>query len=86
MEDYSGLKAAIPAAPISGRVWGVPKKRRSEERSPSDGKQQGESSNRDENDREAEEPDLQERAEPEEFRYGAHGLRRRKNHQVDVII
>ena len=85
MEDYSGLKAAIPASPTSGRLWGVPKKRRAEDRNP-EGRQQREGRDREDKEIGEEEHEPEERADAEEFRYGAHGMRKKKNHQVDVII
>jgi hypothetical protein len=86
MEDYSGLKAAIPASPTSGRLWGVPKKRKAEDRNPSEGGQKRENRDREDEESGAEETAPEEKPDEEEFRYGAHGVRRRKIHQVDVII
>ncbi len=86
MEDYSGLKAAIPASSASGRLWGVPKKRKAEDRNPSEERQRRENRDREDEEIGAEDLGSEERADAEECRYGAHGMRRRKNHKVDVII
>jgi len=86
MEDYSGLKAAIPAAPVSGRIWSVPKKRRAEDRSSSGGDQKRDASEKEEKEGVEEEHGPEDKDAPEETCYGSHGFRRKKNRKVDVII
>lgn len=85
MEDYSGLKAGIPAAPVTGRVWSVPKKRRAEERNPSDGEPGRDGFKQEERAAGGEERAQEERDDPEVTCYGSHGFRWKKR-RVDVII
>ncbi len=81
MDDYS---KGVPSASISERVWGVPEKKRTEDRNSANGRPKGKSPPR--NEKTEEESEHEESQEPEESCYGSHGTCRKRNRQVDVVI
>ncbi|MBN1104821.1 MAG: hypothetical protein JXL84_15490 [Deltaproteobacteria bacterium] len=89
MADLANLKAGVPAASPSERIWGVQKKERTGDRNPQNGRkalkrESGNVHGDDDTDRELEregpyQPD-------EDFGYGTRKLRKRLTRRVDVVI
>jgi len=84
MED--NLRGGVAAPPVSERVWGVPKKRKTTDQNPNRGKyaRNSPASAKREDVVEEVQPDAE--PEQEEPGYGSDGIRRKKKGQVDVII
>lgn len=84
MDEYSNLKGGVAGTTASDRIWGVPQKRKTEDRNSANGRPRKETLVKS---REAEqEPEHEESLEAEETCYGSHGTRRKRNRQVDVTI
>jgi hypothetical protein len=92
MEDYSNLKGSGSVAPLSERVWGVQKKRRTGDRNPQNGKRHEMEKDASESlgdrverlESPGEEPTCPE--EEETTGYGTHRGGKKTSRQVDLII
>lgn len=79
MEDYSDLKGGVPATSVTGRIWGMPKKKKGMDRNRGDRKDKKKNSS-------AVETKCDDHAEIEDSRYGSQGSRKKKCRQLDVVI
>lgn len=84
MED--NLRGGVAAPPVSERVWGVPKKRKTTDENPNRGKYTRNSPAVSKREEAVEEVQPGAEPEQEELGYGSDGIRRKRKSQVDVII
>ncbi|RJR49577.1 MAG: hypothetical protein C4576_06550 [Desulfobacteraceae bacterium] len=84
MED--SLRGGVAAPPVSERVWGVPKKRKTTDENPNRGRYTRNSPAVVKREDAVEEMQPDAEPEQEELGYGSNGVRKSRKRQVDVTI
>ena len=92
MDDYSQLKGSVPVAPASERVWGVQKKRKVTDRNRQNGKKfPRDGAGKEKGEGQAQELEAGEEVSgksdsEEEIGYGSHGMKKKLNRQIDMVV